>query len=128
MKPLPRLIFVYNARSGTVNSWMDTAHKMLKPETYSCRLCALTFGPLREKKAWKDFRKNSEIPMEFLHVDEFQKNYASKFGAKFEFPVVLLAGNSGFEMVMDAGSFQELDTVEGLIARLNHVIAGLPSR
>jgi len=37
------LIFVYNANGGLVNSWLDTAHKIVSPSTYSCSLCAITF-------------------------------------------------------------------------------------
>jgi len=37
-------IFVYNADSGPINGLKDYFHKIIKPETYECNLCAVTFG------------------------------------------------------------------------------------
>lgn len=51
-----KLIFVYNAESGKLNALLDIAHKVIKPETYQCFLCALTHDALSEKKAWSDFK------------------------------------------------------------------------
>ena len=31
-----KLIFVYNAESGKLNTLFDIAHKVIKPETYKC--------------------------------------------------------------------------------------------
>jgi len=47
---IDRLIFVYNAESGTMNSAIDFAHKMLSPETYECNLCRITYGNFAMKK------------------------------------------------------------------------------
>ncbi|MDT0650449.1 hypothetical protein [Autumnicola edwardsiae] len=38
--------------------------------------------------------------MEFLHSDEFKKQYASKFGYKFEFPIVLAESNEGLQVLI----------------------------
>ena len=45
-----KLIFVYNAKSGKLNALFDIAHKIVKPETYQCSLCAITHDALSEKK------------------------------------------------------------------------------
>ncbi|NJM95354.1 MAG: GTPase, partial [Acaryochloridaceae cyanobacterium CSU_5_19] len=39
---MDRLIFVYNANSGGINTALDIAHKLLSPSTYRCNLCRLT--------------------------------------------------------------------------------------
>ena len=104
-----KLIFVYNADSGLGNLLIDGAHKILSPSTYDCKLCELTFGAFTEKSIWKRFRTESDIQMEFMHRDEFKKQYASKFGHKFDFPIVLSEDKGGLEVCINT---QELDSLE----------------
>lgn len=66
----PRLLFVYNARSGLVNALIDSAHKALSPETYACQLCQLTHGLIGEKTAWRDFLRSLQADTLFLHRDQ----------------------------------------------------------
>lgn len=110
-----RLIFIYNANSGLRNSLLDGAHKALRPSTYQCNLCDLTFGVINEKKAWKRFREEEDRSMEFLHKDEFNKQYASKFGYKFEFPVVLSAVNEELQLFISTKELNELENTDTLI-------------
>ena len=80
------IIFVYNAESGIFNEFKDYFHKMVSPGTYSCNLCAITFGSMGMKKEWKTFVANIDLPVEFLHRDEFLNRYPSmdvKFPAAF---------------------------------------------
>ncbi len=115
---IKELIFVYNANSGVINSWLDTAHKMIKPETYACDLCALTHGNFGEKRAWKNFRKQLDIPIAFFHKDEFLLTYKSKWLPKYDFPIVLSLGDAGLQPLITAKEFEEIDTLEALIHRL----------
>lgn len=80
-----KLIFVYNADSGLFSSIFDLGHKIINPETYQCNLCSLTYGNFTENKKWKNFRNNSDVEMQFMHRDEFEKEYR----IKIEYPVVL---------------------------------------
>ena len=112
------LIFVYNANSGVINSWLDTAHKIIKPETYSCDLCALTYGSFREKRTWKDFREKFTIPISFYHKDEFLKKYKSKWLPKYDFPIVLTIDSEAMHPVITAKEFAEIKTLEDLIEQL----------
>tara|TARA_R100000306_G_scaffold665_1_gene1500 strand:- start:45116 stop:45487 length:372 start_codon:yes stop_codon:yes gene_type:complete len=107
----PKLIFVYNANSGAVNSVLDSAHKLLSPQTYQCSLCELTFRALSEKPAWKKFRTASAIEMVFLHKDEFLRQYRSKWLPKYNFPIILSEENNELHIFMDA---ENLDTVDGV--------------
>ena len=70
-----KLIFVYNANSGFLNTIGDLAHKIVRPSTYPCNLCAMTFGNLGMKMEWKQFVKNLDVEVEFLHKDEFKEKY-----------------------------------------------------
>ena len=56
--------------------------------------------------------------MQFLHKDEFRKAYASKFGHKFEFPLVLGSTQKGLEVVINTEELNQLDKAEALIALL----------
>ena len=114
-----RLIFIYNADSGLRNALLDGAHKALSPNTYQCNLCDLTYGVFKERKAWKKVRQEMEWNMEFLHKDEFKKQYASKFGHKFEFPIVLIALDDELQVFISARELNELKTMEALIDLIN---------
>ena len=49
------LLFVYNADSGKLNALKDAIHKVVKPSTYPCSLCTVTYGNLGMKRTWKTF-------------------------------------------------------------------------
>ena len=78
-----------HADSGFLNSLLDIGHKIINPQTYECNLCNLTFGNFVENKKWKDFRKSTDIDLEFLHRDEFEE----KYNAKYDCPVILKDGD-----------------------------------
>jgi len=113
---LQKLIFIYNADSGVRNLIIDGAHKILSPSTYKCKLCEITFGAFNEKGVWKKFRKTSGHEMIFLHKDEFKKQYASKFGYKFTFPIVLAEASGGLEVFVSTEEMNGLKSPEELIA------------
>lgn len=110
-----KLIFVYNADSGKANAFLDTFHKLIKPSSYSCDLCKLTFGIFSEKKKWKDYQENLDTETVFLHKNEFRKQYASKFGYKFQYPIILLERSGELEVFISDAEISDLDSVEFLI-------------
>lgn len=116
--PIKKLLFVYNADSGLMNGFFDAAHKALNPETYQCRLCELTYGTFREKSIWKRFRKEHNIPMEFLHKDEFLAQYSSKFMPQYSFPVVLELSDHEIGLFLGAEDINELHKAEELISAI----------
>jgi hypothetical protein len=95
---------------------LDSFHKIISPQTYNCSLCDLTYGVFTENKIWKEFRKSVEVPMEFLHRDEFLKQFASKFGAKFNLPVVLIENKGELELFVSTEELTLLKKPEELIA------------
>jgi hypothetical protein len=114
-----KLLFIYNADSGLRNSILDGAHKILSPATYNCNLCKLTHGALSEKKIWTQFRKELEAvgtKLEFLHKNEFRKIYRSKFSHKFTFPIVLIAGDNGLEVLIHTHELNSFMAPDALIA------------
>lgn len=112
---LEKLIFIYNADSGLRNQLIDGAHKILSPDTYECNLCDITYGAFTENKVWKEFRKQSDLDLEFLHRDEFAKAYRSKFGYKFTFPIVLASVDENLEVFIKTEELNVLEDARGLI-------------
>jgi len=110
-----KLLFIYNANSGKASSFLDALHKVLSPKIYNCNLCGITYGIFKEDNTWKNFREASDLPMEFLHLDEFKKGYASKFGYKFTFPIVLSADQNELEIFISTEELNSLKNAEELI-------------
>ncbi|MBT8264838.1 MAG: GTPase [Muriicola sp.] len=110
-----KLVFIYNAASGLRNAFLDSAHKIISPKTYNCNLCDITFGVFKEHAIWKNFRKGSGLDMEFLHKDEFQKQYASKFGYAFTFPIVLVQSAYDLEVLITTEELNTLRAPQELI-------------
>lgn len=108
-----KLIFVYNADSGLVNTLMDIGHKVISPQTYQCNLCALTFGLVSEHKKWKQFREESATEMEFLHRDEFEQKYQQKF----DYPLVLKQ-NGDLQIVISQAELNQIKTLDELVAKV----------
>ncbi|SCY35267.1 hypothetical protein SAMN05192588_2433 [Nonlabens sp. Hel1_33_55] len=125
--PIDKLIFVYNANSGKLNAWLDTAHKIVSPSTYKCRLCDLTFDAFKENVEWSRFRESELIKshvneLEFLHIDEFNKNYNSKWLPKYDYPLILMASEHGLEIFMSAVEMNQIKTTSALISALESKI------
>lgn len=107
-----KLVFVYNADSGFLNTLLDIGHKIIKPETYTCNLCSLTFGNFAENAKWKAFREGSLHGMEFLHRDEFE----AKYGRKLDCPVILKeAGNGQLEVAIPSARLNSFHSLDELI-------------
>ncbi|MGD1945329.1 MAG: GTPase [Croceivirga sp.] len=115
MDKTQKLLFVYNANSGRRNSFIDSIHKLFSPNTYECHLCELTYGFFLEDKRWKRFRKTHTQEMIFLHKDEFTATYKSKFGYKFTFPIVLITGENGLEVLVSTKELNQITSVHHLI-------------
>ncbi|MCI5149500.1 MAG: GTPase [Candidatus Electrothrix sp. MAN1_4] len=111
-----KLIFVYNADSGKIHTMMDIGHKLLSPQTYSCNLCQMTHGLLKEKEKWKKFRETSGYELEFLHKDEFEKKYQMQTC----YPVILQEQEDRvLQEVVGQVELNNLQDVEELIRRLH---------
>lgn len=105
-----KLLFVYNADSGMVNTIKDIGHKLLSPATYGCFLCSLTHGTFRENPEWKEFRNTSPIEMEFLHRDEFENQY----DIQLEYPLILRE-DDGLTPVIPKSRLAEFSSLNDLI-------------
>ena len=106
-----KLIFIYNANSGLVNTVKDFWHKALRPSTYNCNLCQTTFGVFGAKKEWKSFINDLGIDSEFLHKDEFLEKYNIK-DAKYPSAYIVKNGNLSIFITQD--EMNKVATLEGM--------------
>ncbi|MEM8724730.1 MAG: hypothetical protein AAGE86_04320 [Pseudomonadota bacterium] len=83
-----RLLIVYNADSGIINALMHAVHKQVRPETYPCSLCALTYGAVSMRGEWKRFLNSLPMDVVFHHRDDFAEAY---LGHDFELPAILMS-------------------------------------
>ena len=109
---MSKLIFVYNADSGLFNLLTDTAHKLLSPETYSCNLCAITYGSFGMKKDWKEFLKSIDIPVEFLHRNELKKKYGI---SNINLPAILIKEENEPKLWINSESINLCKSIDDLI-------------
>ena len=116
-----KLIFVYNADSGLMNTLIDIGHKVISPQTYQCNLCDLTFGLFSEHKQWKQFREASNTEMEFLHRDEFEQKYARQF----EYPVILKE-DENLSVAISSAELNQIQTLDELISRVK-IVSEMPA-
>jgi hypothetical protein len=108
------LIFIYNADSGAINLIKDFFHKMIKPNTYECNLCSITFGNFGMKKDWAKFIKELEedISIDFLHRDEFEKYYPKINDAKY--PSAYYKEGDSLEIFISQEEMNSLKSIEEL--------------
>lgn len=114
---------------------MDSAHKIISPTTYDCRLCDLTFGVFKENELWSRFResiakKHPSLQLEFLHKDEFEKQYWSKWLPKYSYPIILsisdevqdyndgFGTNSGMDIFLSTEEMNKIEKVEVLTSKI----------
>jgi len=111
-----KLIFVYNADGDIASSLIDAVHKIVKPSTYKCNLCMITYGAVSMKKEWRDFINNLGIIVEFLHKDEFEKNYGIMKG---KFPAAYVSGDK-LKLIITAEEInrcKDLDDLKELVSK-----------
>jgi hypothetical protein len=104
------IVFVYNADSGLFNTLIDTAHKILSPDTYECNLCAMTFSGLGMKKEWRKFLDTIEMPLEFMHKDELK----NKHWIEIDLPAIFLKSEKEMNLVVDAKTINECGDINDL--------------
>jgi hypothetical protein len=106
------LVFVYNADSGVFRELKDYVHKAVSPSTYGCNLCAITFGRLGMNKDWKNFVEGLDLPVEFLHRDEFADQYPS---IDVQFPAASVKRGSDINLLIAHTEINRAKSVEDLV-------------
>ena len=91
---------------------LDVAHKLVSPKTYQCKLCTITHDTFSENTLWKEFRKNTTLPLEFLHNDEFEKHYKN---IETQYPVIFLKEDQKLTEWISKQEIAQIETTQELI-------------
>ena len=108
---------------GLRNMILDSAHKIFSPSTYECSLCDITFGAFTENQVWKNFRKSTNVEMEFLHKDEFVKTHKTQKGLEFTFPVVLVSKTEGLTIFITTDELNAMKDAKSLVGLIEDRVA-----
>jgi hypothetical protein len=116
----PRLILVYNADSGWLNAVKDAVWKVVRPASYPCSLCALTYGWVAMHGRWRQFLDGLPQAKVFHHKDDFAAAFP---GLAIALPAILLAEKGAPPRVLVSAA--ELDALGDLPALIALVEARL---
>jgi hypothetical protein len=112
---ITRLLFVYNANSGTLAAIVDSAKKLLSIN--GCPLCSLTHSLAGERADWKTCRDTIGVAVDYVHRDELTSEMRASI-ANEALPCVLAQTPSRLVLLLTA------DTIR----RCNGSIADLRGR
>lgn len=119
---MKKLVFVYNGDSGVVNGVLHYLHKRISPSTYPCELCGMIYDGMTQKKEWLDFVKSLGVATEFLHRDEYVRQYAA---STIAWPAVLLHDDQRLlSTVLGAEDFTRVDSLPELQRQLARFVSG----
>jgi hypothetical protein len=107
------LVFVYAVDGGVFNAVWDTLHKLASPSTYPCNLCALTYGPVGQRRAWKEAIAALPMPSRFLHKDEL---LAEGGPADVPLPAVFVHRAATMQVIVGRDEIQACADLDALIA------------
>jgi hypothetical protein len=117
-----QLVFVYNADSGLFNTVTDIAHKILSPDTYACRLCALTHDHFKVRREWVEFLEGLDAECEFLHRDELARHHGIEDA---ELPAVFRRDGDELRIWIDAATLRGCQSLDELKALLRERLAAM---
>ena len=105
------LIFIYNAKSGLVNEFLDFAHKIVSPSTYNCNLCALSYGNFTMKKKWSDYISSLPVKSTFTYKDK-----VSEYGYdNIKLPSIIFQDKSKSKVIISSEEINKLKKIDQLI-------------
>jgi hypothetical protein len=119
------LLFVYGNDSGVVNSVIHAIHKIVSPATYTCNLCALTYGPLRPRAAWSRALAKLGAETMFLHRDEMLARYGRD---QPPLPAVFVLEGDRPTLLISKAEIAGCSDLDALIARLETACAAARRR
>lgn len=102
----PKFLIVYNADGGLVNMVKDGLWKILSPDTYPCSLCAVSYGPVSMRAAWRKYLKTLSNEVVIHHKDDFAEAYPDHGVA---LPAILLREEGEMPQVLIGK--EEMDTL-----------------
>ena len=106
------LVFVYNADSGVFNTLADIAHKLISPASYQCNLCNLTHGYFNMRDVWIEFLHDLESDVEFLHRDEYIRQYGE---SEIGLPAIFVKESEQLKLWIDKEVINQVASTDELM-------------
>ena len=114
------LIFIYNAKSGLVNEFLDFTHKIFSPSTYNCNLCAISYGNFSMKKKWSDYINSLPVKSTFTYKDK-----VSEYGYDdIKLPSIIFQDKSKSKVIISSEEINKLKKIDQLINILSDRLKG----
>jgi hypothetical protein len=110
------LVIVYNADEGIGAALIDAAHKILRPDTYRCDLCAITYGAVSMRGAWKQWLAAQPFRVEFFHRQDFSRAFPTL--AVMPLPAVLRRDGDELALLIGPEDIRADMGVDALIAAI----------
>lgn len=110
-RTIERLIFVFDADSGALSAFFDSAKKALR--LGGCALCTITHGLAGERSEWKECKEELGVPVEYVHRDEVTPALHEVLGE--ELPAVVAEAGGELVQLMDR---EVLERCRGSVADL----------
>jgi hypothetical protein len=112
---IERLIFVFNAGSGSFNAFLDSARKLLQIK--GCTLCTITHGLAGEKSEWRECKEEIGVPVDYVHKDEITPELSRAIGGSGDSNLPCVIAEAGGELILLLGP-DVLDRCKGSVADL----------
>lgn len=110
-----KLVFIYNAHSGRIHAALDTLHKWLSPDTYSCQLCRIGYHGFGMRQALRDYLQRLDLELVFLHRDDYRQYIQQEL----PLPAILLTQENDTTVLLSAAQLGQCDNLEQLLEALN---------
>lgn len=120
-RTIDRLVFVFDADSGAISAFFDSARKTLK--LGGCALCSITHGVTGERSTWRDCREEIGVPVEYVHRDEVQGALGEAVGDSL--PCVIAAVEGELIRLLDR---EVLERCKGSVADFRGRLAYFASK
>ncbi|MEH6790584.1 hypothetical protein [Parasphingorhabdus sp.] len=120
-----RLIMVYNANAGWTSALLDAAHKLVRPETYQCSLCMISYGAVLMRRPWREYLRSLPMQTDFYHRQDFADAYPARcFPAVkgLDLPAILIETGSELHLLLNSENLDRLSDVDSLIAAVDQAL------
>lgn len=114
---MTEIVFVYNADGSVAGKVKDFLHKIVRPSTYDCQLCAVTYGFVGMKSEWRNFLASVDASVVFLHRDELGLDHIGIIESPLPGAWRRIDGEP-WDVLIDAPTLRACGTLDDLIGVL----------
>lgn len=124
---IKKLLFVYDADLDLPSLLAEVAHRTIRPDTYVCNLCKVTYGLTGKKTEWLSYLRALEqrgFVTSFQLRRSFRRDHPKM--ANVSLPALLVVDEQeGSTLLLDGGAFNKVRTVEDLKHLVDSVVTRL---